>query len=416
MKALQLSTADTFKITLILAIFLLFLANAMGLFQANLISLPSFNFENNVLDQSSAGEIAWQQLFASRQFYCFVLVGLCLGFMLPMMSPAEGSLLTFLCMLPPYFMTYFFPEPTSLIPFEYTFLMILMLYVVNILVSYFAEIRDKQAMVNTFSQYVPSELAATLSKQPEKIELAGEARELTIFFSDLQDFTSISEQLNPKQLTLLLNEYFTVMTEVLYEYGATIDKYIGDSIMAFWGAPFDQTDHVDRSIAASLKMHEVITNIAERFRLKGWPAPKMSIGINTGVVSVGNMGSKYRVAYTVIGDAVNLASRVEHLTRTYHVSTIVTDATREQSNDYIFQELDKVQVRGKHNMTRIFTPVCHKDESNQLIEKELKKHEIALNQYYDGNLLDAAERFRDLYREYKKDYYKCMIEIIRDKS
>lgn len=403
------------KITVVFIIFLLFLANATGIFELGWLSKPSLNIQSSLFGFSDTAGISFYQLFQSYEFYCFLIVGLILSIALPILKPAGASLLTFICMLPPFLLSYYIPNSSPLIPMEYTLLMILILFVTNVLISYFAEVHNKQAIVNLFSQYIPPELAQEISSRPEEIDLTGEAREMTVFFSDLQDFTSTAEQLNPKQLTLLLNDYFNAMTEVLYQHGATIDKYIGDSIMAFWNAPFEQEDHAKRAMEASLAMHEAIKEISVRFKERGWPAPNMGIGINTGVMNVGNMGSKYRVAYTVVGDAVNLASRVEHLTRVYKVSTIVTESTKNKTDSIIYRELDTVQVRGKHNFTKIYEPICRKDKLNQIIEKELQKHQIAMTHYQEQNWLEARERFKALKQEYKDEYYSAMVKIIDSK-
>lgn len=378
-----------------------------------MVNKPQFFIGSKLLSQ---GGVDLTRIFTSLDIIAFLSIGIVLCILLPLLNPIQASALTFLCMLIPFFISYFLPMQNTLIPMEYSLLTILILYVFNVLISYFVEVHYKQAIVATFSQYVPPELANEISKQPDRINMDGEAKRLTVFFSDLQNFTSVSEQLNPKQLATLLNEYFTAMTEVLYRHGATIDKYIGDSIMAFWGAPFAQDDQAARSIRAAFEMHKEIISLCESFSNRGWPAPSMSIGINTGMMNVGNMGSKYRVAYTVVGDAVNLASRVEHLTRIYKVPTIVTESTMKEASEFIYRELDLVQVRGKHNHTKIYTPVCHQDEATDLVKKELEHHHIALNFYYEKRWEDAETRFEKLKNEYNNPYYGGMLDIIREQN
>ena len=392
----KLDKTNFIQITLVSMVFLLFLANATGILEIGWISKPSVSINSNLIGHLNS-EISYWQAFRSYEFYNFIITGICLSFLLPLLKPGLASLLTFFFMLPPFLINYFTIPKDPMIPMEYTLIMILILYVTNILSSYFIEVRSKQNLLAVFGLYIPPQLTDIISKQSETIDLSGESRYMTVFFSDLQNFTGISEQLNPKQLTALLNEYFTAMTEVLYEYEATIDKYMGDSIMAFWGAPLVQKDHARRAAETSLRMHELIKEISQQFQNRGWPAPKMSIGINSGNMNVGNMGSKYRVAYTVIGDAVNTASRIEHLTRTYKVPTIVTETTRNDSEkDIVYRELDRVQVRGKQNFTNIYEPVCKRADFNQLIEKKLNKHNIAINQYKEGNWFEAKKRFMEL--------------------
>jgi len=402
------------RILLVSFVFLIFLGNGIGLLELGLVNKPGIFVSSRLLSQIQADNISLFQVLISVDVVAFILVGVLLSALLPVLSPITASGLTFLCMLVPFAISYYLPAQNALIPMEYSLLTILIIYIFNVLISYFVEVQAKQALVQTFSQYVPPEVATEISRHPDRISMDGEAKRLTVFFSDLQNFTSVSEQLNPKQLAMLLNEYFTAMTEVLYGHGATIDKYIGDSIMAFWGAPFPQEDHAARAIRASFDMHREIKRLCETFVSRGWPAPDMSIGINTGMMNVGNMGSKYRIAYTVVGDAVNLASRVEHLTRTYRVPTIVTESTMKEADDFIYREVDTVQVRGKHNQTRIFTPICHKDDVNETLARELEHHNIALNYYYDRNWSEARIRFEKLWKEFESPCYASMLEIIAE--
>jgi adenylate cyclase len=404
------------RILLVSFVFLIFLGNGIGLLELGLVNKPGFFVSSRLLSQIQADNISLFQVLISVDVIAFILVGVLLSALLPVLSPISASGLTFLCMLAPFAISYYLPAQNALIPMEYSLLTILIIYIFNVLISYFVEVQAKQALVQTFSQYVPPEVAIEISRHPDRINMDGEAKRLTVFFSDLQNFTSVSEQLNPKQLALLLNEYFTAMTEVLYGHGATIDKYIGDSIMAFWGAPFPQADHAARAVRASFDMHREIERLCETFVSRGWPAPDMSIGINTGMMNVGNMGSKYRVAYTVVGDAVNLASRVEHLTRTYRVPTIVTESTMKEADDFIYREVDTVQVRGKHNQTRIYSPICHKDDVNESLARELEHHSIALNFYYDRNWSEARMRFEKLQKEFESPYYATMLDIINQQK
>ena len=264
--------------------------------------------------------------------------------------------------------------------------------------------------------FVP-QLVAEISKQPGRLNLEGESKYLTVFFCDLQNFTGVAEQLNPKQLARLLNEYFTVMTEILYSHGATIDKYIGDSIMTFWGAPLTQTDHAKRAVLSALEMQEEIKRLSETFVKRGWPGPTMGIGINTGMMNVGNMGSKYRITYTVVGDAVNLASRLETLTRTYHVPTIISETTMKESSGILFRALDVVQVRGKHNKTKIFEPICNENDADETLRKKLKQHEQAMEFYFAENWQQARLGIEQLKKEYSEDrLYPVMLDKILSKT
>lgn len=226
--------------------------------------------------------------------------GLILTIALPVLSPLKAFILTVVLFLFTITFAYYSPN-VAFIPIEYCLLTILVIYIVNILISYFIEIRSKQKLMDTFGHYIPPHLVNELSRFPKELFLEGESRTLTIFFCDLQSFTGVSELLNPIQLNKLLNEYFTVMTEILFKHEGTIDKYIGDAMMAFWNAPTKQEAHAQRSVEAALEMDIAIKELAKTFIARGWPGPKTGIGINTGQTHVGNMGSKYRMTYTAIG-------------------------------------------------------------------------------------------------------------------
>ncbi len=209
----------------------------------------------------------------------------------------------------------------------------------------------------------------------------------------------------------LLNRYFTTMTTILHKHGATIDKFIGDSIMAFWGAPLPQADHARRAVLAAAEMHAAIARLQQELAAEGLPATDLGIGINSGMVNVGNMGSDYRLAYTVIGDAVNLASRLERLTRTYQVPTIVGEGTAASVSDYLFLELDTLLVKGKSNKVRIYEPLGPRNGMKQPELQLLEQHQAALDLYYARKDEAAAEQFRILADTGSRPgYYKYMLE------
>lgn len=271
--------------------------------------------------------------------------------------------------------------------------------------------------MESFGQYIPPHLVNELSRAPKQLSLEGESRTLTVFFCDLLSFTSISEQLNPKQLNKLLNEYFTVMSEILFKHGATIDKYIGDAIMAFWNAPTKQDAHAQRSVEAALEMNKAILELEQEFIARGWPGPKMGMGINTGQANVGNMGSKYRMTYTAIGDAVNLASRIEGLTRAYRVPIIISEHTQKELKGICCRELDQVMVKGKKQLTRLYQPLCKEKEVDTQLKEKLILHNEAIALYYDKKYKNASRLFRKLYEDDKTDkYYKAMVIKIMEEQ
>jgi adenylate cyclase len=380
---------------LVLAVFVIFLLNVAGFMQLRFALATGIAFRGGPFFRMlSEGNLPL--VLQSSHFLVYVCIGLVLSVLLPALSPIRASLLTFICMLVPFWLGYYHPERPDVVPLEYMLLTILMLFVVNVLASYFTETHTRQRLMDVFGHYVPPEVVNAIARDPEAFSLEGEARELTVVFSDIKDFSTLSEHLDPRQLARMLNTYFTEMTDILHRHGATIDKYIGDAIMAFWGAPLAQPDHAPRGVAAALDMQRAMNDLRPRFQERGWPALEVGVGINTGIVNVGNMGSKYRVAYTVVGDAVNLSSRVEHLSRTYHAKVLVTESTMRQVPDIVFKEVDHVRVKGKGRATRIYEPICTRAELTPEMGARLERHALALAAYYARNWPEAEAHFTGL--------------------
>jgi adenylate cyclase len=203
--------------------------------------------------------------------------------------------------------------------------------------------REKQFVRRAFGQYLAPAMVERLAEDPNALALGGETREITIHFCDIRGFTSLSEGLDPQDLTRLLNDFLTPMTDVLLKSGATIDKYIGDSIMCFWNAPLPLPNHGRAACLATLEMVREL----EKLNQRGNKNLKLGIGLNSGVCCVGNLGSHQRFSYSAIGDAVNVASRVEGLTKQYGVSILVTETTAAQAADLALLEVDLVRVVGR---------------------------------------------------------------------
>tara|TARA_R110000782_G_scaffold166718_4_gene258629 strand:+ start:529 stop:1776 length:1248 start_codon:yes stop_codon:yes gene_type:complete len=412
MKIPEITKHTLIKIAVIFSVFMIFLSGAIGLIEITIAQDPIINISSKLLNQSDNYNLAMDKLIQSKEFIFLLTAGLILTCMLPILSPVKAFLLTFVIILFSAAIGYS-NSSVGLIPMEYCVLTILVIYIMNILVSYFIEIQSKQRLIETFGQYIPPQLVNELSRLPKGLSTEGESKTLTVFFCDLQNFTSISEELNPKQLNKLLNEYFTVMTEILFKHGGTIDKYIGDAIMAFWNAPTEQTEHAQRSVEASLEMTQAIQTLAKKFISQGWPQLSMGVGINTGRANVGNMGSKYRMTYTAIGDAVNLASRIESLTRTYRVPIIISEHTYKQLQGITCRELDQVRVRGKHQLTRLYQPLCYDNEVDAALKEKLMIHTEAMALYYAGKEKNACRLFKELYEKDNNDkFYKAIIKKI----
>lgn len=237
-------------------------------------------------------------------------------------------------------------------------LLILALFILNLGWGYFFEFRQGRALVSRFGEYVAPELVAEMAANPQRYSMEGESRELTVLFVDVRGFTTISEGLTPKVLREYINLYLTAMSEDIRDsHHGTLDKYIGDAVMAFWGAPVAFADHAGRAVATALLMQASAHRLNDDFIARGWPPLKIGIGLNSGLMHVGDMGSRIRRAYTVMGDAVNLAARLEGITKVYGVGIAVGAATRAQAPQFAYRELDLVRVKGKNEPVAIFEPL-----------------------------------------------------------
>ena len=266
----------------------------------------------------------------------------------------------------------------------------LSVFLMQLLYGYFIESRGKREVTRMFGQYVPPELVDELADSPDLLNMKGESREMSVLFSDVRGFTTISEGLDSAELTALMNEFLTPLTGVIHHHRGTIDKYMGDAIMAFWGAPLEDPKHAENALAAGLEMNKAVRQLDDAFEKRGWPKLHIGVGVNTGVMSVGNMGSEFRMAYTVMGDAVNLGSRLEGLTKQYGVEFICGETTKDAAPDFVYRDLDRVRVKGKNEPVAIYEPICRKEELDSGTKQDLSRHRMALR-YFRGQDWDKAE-------------------------
>ena len=228
--------------------------------------------------------------------------------------------------------------------------------VLNMGLGYLSESRSKRDLAQRFARYVPPELVHQILRAPEQYSMQAKATQLTVLFCDVRGFTRICESMAPLEVQALINDVLTRLTGVIRSHGGTIDKYIGDCVMAFWGAPVPTPDHAARAMQAAWAMTQAIATFNTSRTEQGLEPMRVGIGINTGVMSVGNMGSDMRLAYTVMGDAVNLAARLEQLTRVYDVDIIASDATRSQAGaGLVWQALGTARVRGRQQAVALYT-------------------------------------------------------------
>jgi adenylate cyclase len=265
------------------------------------------------------------------------------------------------------------------------------------------EEREKRKVRGAFGMYVHPGLIGQMLKDPGLLRLGGEEAELTVMFSDVRGFTSISERLSPTQLVDLLNEYLTEMSDIIMRTWGTVDKYEGDAIMAFWGRPYPQPDHASRACTACLNMIEGLERLNAKWRKEGKQELNIGVGLNTGPMVVGNMGSNKRFNYTVMGDAVNLGSRLEGQNKEYGTRLIISETTYQYVKDeFVCRELDWIRVKGKNKPVAIFELMAFARD-RQKWEPLAKVFRQGLQEYRKGNFDGAMEIFEDILSAYPND-------------
>jgi len=258
--------------------------------------------------------------------------------------------------------------------------------------KYVTEGRQKRYIKGAFKQYLSPAVIEQLIANPDRLKLGGERRELSIFFSDLQGFTSLSEGLSPEELTALLNDYLSAMTDIIQEEGGTIDKYEGDAIIAFWNAPVQQPDHAARAVRAALRCQAKLAEMRPAFYERVGKNLHVRVGINTGPAVVGNMGSKTRFDYTMLGDAVNLASRLEGVNKQFRTFTMISQMTLDALGDvFPTRELSRIAVVGRKEPVRVFEPMSREEFDSR--NPELADFAKGLAAFYAGRFDEAISIF-----------------------
>ncbi|MBN2301979.1 MAG: adenylate/guanylate cyclase domain-containing protein [Lentisphaerae bacterium] len=270
--------------------------------------------------------------------------------------------------------------------------------VVAVIMNYTLEGRQKRFIKTAFRQYLSPIVIDRLVKNPNHLSLGGELRELSIYFSDVQNFTTISESLTPDKLTALLNEYLTAMTNIILDEGGTVDKYEGDAIIAFWNAPLDLGDHAIRAVRAALRCQKKLAEIRPDLKARYGKDLFARIGLNTGQVVVGNMGSNQRFDYTFLGDAGNLAARLEGINKQFGTFVMISEYTLAQLNEqFAARELSKVRVVGKAVPVTIYEPMFKEDY--KVHSERITTFTKGLHAYYDGNFKHAMDIFMTIKNE-----------------
>jgi adenylate cyclase len=301
-----------------------------------------------------------------------VLAGLTLAIALPLLSATRAVVLSLAVIGTVVGINFWMLLGYGLVfPLASSLVMVFTAFALNMSYGYFVESKSKRQIANLFGTYVPPELVNEMVKDPDSYSMKAVSKELTVMFCDMRGFTNLSENMEPTALQALLNNLFNRLTEIIQANRGTTDKYMGDCVMAFWGAPVDTPHHAEMAVKATLEMCQAVRTLNAEHRAKGVPEVGVGIGLNTGTMCVGNMGSNIRRSYTVIGDAVNLGSRLEGLSKNYGVEIVVSESTRRLAPDFVWQELDRVRVKGKEQAVAIFTPLgptgsLSKDQTDEL--------------------------------------------------
>ncbi|MEK6590918.1 MAG: adenylate/guanylate cyclase domain-containing protein, partial [Nitrospinota bacterium] len=357
---------------------------------------PAVEVHANIIDNILKGDFLlrpeWIVVF---DLLAILLLGVSLSLVIPAVRAIYSAIFTIslicFCII---INDYIFANLNMWLPVVYPIFTIVSVSGGVTIYQFMTEERERRKIGSAFSHYVSPSLVNEILKEPKKLVLGGEEKRLTILFSDMRGFTTLSETLKPQVLVKLINDYLTPMTDIVLKNGGTIDKYMGDAIMAFWGAPLWQEDHQVRACRTALEMIKKIDELQAEWQKSGIPRLEIGVGISTGRVTVGNMGSSARFDYTVIGDAVNLGYRLEDLNKEYGTTIIVPKYTYEDvKGEFYLRQLDWIKVKGKNIPIKIYELMGEKNDGGMLGEiAEL--FEEGLTSYMEREWDKAEEHFQ----------------------
>lgn len=364
-----------------------------------------------LVSENESAKISWVMLIGgSAVIICIMLLG----------QPVLDIIALFSIMAGLFYLDayYFIPRGYNNRLFFCLF-SVLSCYSWSTFLHFYASNKEKKKIRGTFSRYLAPAIVNDLLKNPDKVRLGGEKKNITVFFSDVRDFTSISERLTPEQLSLCLNKYMTMMTDTLFEHNGTLDKYIGDAMVAYWGAPIDLENHPYWAVKGAIQMIERLPAINAEFEREGFPQFKHGIGLNTGECSVGNMGSNQIFSYTALGDNMNLGARLESLCKYYGVQLNISEYTKnaipaDLAKEFTFRTLDKVKVKGKENAVTIYE-VLHPTHPLINEREALELYEQSFQMYLSQKFVDAAANFKALAQKFPDDpSFERMLKMCAD--
>ncbi len=375
-------------------------ATAAGLYDLRVTPFanvfPGVEIHANVIDSVLSDDYLFQPAWAAiLDITAMMLAGLLLAMVLPRVGVIYGGLagLSFfvgyisLCQ-------YLFSNNGIILNQVYPLSVMVLVYVSVTAYKYMAERTQKRFIRDAFSTYLAPTVVKQLIESPEKLDLGGEERNITAFFSDVQGFTSISEKLTPHELVELLNEFLTEMTDIILSYEGTVDKFEGDAIIALFGAPNDLDNHGEVACRACVDMQKRLAELRAKWKSEGKPELKMRIGLCSGPAVVGNMGSRNRMDYTMMGDTVNTAARLEGVNKIYGVYTLISDTTYDSiHNNIVTRELDSVNVVGKKEPVAIYQVIGYQEDIDDRAAKTLGHYSNGLDLYRKRHWVEAVKHF-----------------------
>ena len=395
---------DTFKDKIVIVG-----ATAIGIYDLRVTPYssvyPGVEIHATAIDNILHGNFLHRSSGTSLLDVCvIVFCGLFIGIVVPRVKAVQGMVLSLLVLISFVLInTFIFSRYNLWLNIIYPALTMIMIYLGITVYRYITEEREKKKIRGAFQYYLTASVINEMLKDPSKLKLGGDKKDLTVLFSDIRGFTTISEKLTPEDLVHLLNEYLTEMTNLVFKYDGLLDKYMGDAIMAVFGAPLDQPDHAVRACRTALDMMEELKKLQNKWADEGRPVFDIGIGINSGDMVVGNMGSDMRFDYTVMGDMVNLGSRLEGINKEYGTNIVISEYTYAAIKDVLLcRELDSVRVKGKKLPVKIYELLGEKKDAEKW-EKAVSLFEEGLSKYKQGLWDEAIAAFRKVLEVRKDD-------------
>ncbi len=385
-------------------------ATAIGIYDIRVTPFdhvfPGLEVHANVIDSILQQQFLYRPNWVTFFDILAVLaVGLILGMLLPQLTALWGGLVTGVLFIVFIGLALFLFQGQGVwVNMTYPTLNLALTYLGITGYRYMTEERERKKVRGAFQYYLSPPVIEQLLKNPDKLKLGGEKKDLTVLFSDIRGFTSFSEGMSPEGLVKFLNGYLSKMTDIVFQYDGLLDKYIGDAIMAVWGAALEQPDHARQACFTALAMVHELQDLRKKWAAEGLPELNIGVGINTGPMVVGNMGSDRRFNYTVMGDSVNLGSRLEGLNKVYGTCIIASEMTWERVQDEVLgRELDLVRVKGKGKPVRIYELLALKAKANAEQMGLVHDFQSGLAEYRKGNWDGAVKIFSALLSNYPHD-------------